>query len=252
MTILAVETPMGTMGTWLFVLGFLALAPFLFTLITSFAKLVIVGGIIRQAIGTPQIPPTMVITGLALILTVHIMSPVAEDAYLRWERIQTDRAAAGGGEGESAAENEASIDFVRDIVEATGPPLHEFLERHANPRNVVLFERLQARLRSAHGRPGTEPGEAIFADQPELQGYVDDAIVLVPAFVLTELTEAFQIGFLIFIPFLVIDLVVSNILLAMGMHMLSPTTISLPFKLLLFVLVDGWSIILQGVVLGYA
>ena len=83
------------------------------------------------------------------------------------------------------------------------------------------------------------------------EGLLDDFVVLVPAFLLSELTEAFQIGFLIFIPFLIIDLVVSNILLSMGMHMLSPTTIALPFKLLLFVLVDGWRLILEGVVTGY-
>ena len=235
------------------VLAALAVLPFLFTMITSFAKLVIVGGIIRQALGTPQIPPNTVITGLALILTMHIMWPVGQQAAINYQQLSAVR-------GEDA-------DTTELIIDAAEPALRGFLERHASPANVQFFDGLQARLRSANATgpsaelaevtstagdaPADPTGVTDMIGEERLQQLIYDLSILAPAFMLTELTEAFQIGFLIFVPFLVIDLVVSNILLAIGMHMLSPTTVSLPFKLLLFVLVDGWRLIIQGVVLGY-
>lgn len=218
-----------SMVTWVGILIAMGLMPFVFTMITSFAKLVIVGGILRQAMGTPQIPPTSVITGLALILTVHIMSPVALQA---WAGYQAEVALQG--------ETVEEVDRVRMAVVAAEAPMSEFLERHTDVRNVELFRGL---LRRLSARSGTMP--------PQNKRF-ELVTVYAPAFLLTELTEAFQIGFLIFVPFLVIDLVVSNLLLAMGMHMLSPTTVSLPLKLLLFVLIDGWSLVLRGIVLGYA
>ena len=245
------ETPM---GLWIAMLAFMALAPFLFTLITSFAKLVIIGGILRQAMGTPQIPPNTVITGLALILTLHIMSPVVIDAYQRYQQQQQAREqamAAMTPEERAAAEKaRTSMVAVREVVSAVEPSIRSFLERHAHRDHVALFERLDARLQAAN--PGNQPLAQVLGDDEQMQQVVRDLIVLAPAFMLSELVEAFQIGFLIFVPFLVIDLVVSNVLLAMGMHMLSPVTISMPFKLLLFVLIDGWTLIIQGVVLNYA
>lgn len=236
------------------VLAALAVLPFLFTMITSFAKLVIVGGIIRQALGTPQIPPNTVITGLALILTLHIMWPVGQQAMNNYQQLSAVRG--------------ADAEATQLILDAAEPALRGFLERHASPSNVQFFEGLQHRLRAANAEstPDTLSAEAggeasaetvdplganEFLGEERVNQLIYDLSILAPAFMLTELTEAFQIGFLIFVPFLVIDLVVSNILLAIGMHMLSPTTVSLPFKLLLFVLVDGWRLIIQGVVLGY-
>jgi len=225
-----------SMVTWVGILIAMGLMPFVFTMITSFAKLVVVGGILRQALGTPQIPPTSVITGLSLILTVHIMSPVVLDTWNGYQReMQAQQAGLPAGErlDETAR--------VRTAVAAAEAPLEGFLKRHTSPSNVELFRSLLARLGARNQTP-----------PPERGGRFELVAVYAPAFLLTELTEAFQIGFLIFVPFLVIDLVVSNILLAMGMHMLSPTTVSLPLKLLLFVLIDGWSLILKGIVLGYA
>jgi type III secretion protein R len=249
-----VITPPTSMGFWIVMLALMALAPFLFTLITSFAKLVILGGLLRQAMGTPQIPPNTVITGLALILTLHIMSPVAIDIYSRFKVKEVARNAALAAltpeERAKKAKEDTSMEAVRDVVDAAEPPIRAFLEKHAHRNNIALFERLQAKLLKSSGTE--KPLADVFGGDATAQQLVRDITVLAPAFMLSELVEAFQIGFIIFIPFLVIDLVVSNILLAMGMHMLSPVTISMPFKLLLFVLIDGWTLILQGVVLNYA
>lgn len=241
--------------SWVAVLAALGLMPFVLTMVTSFAKLVIVGGILRQALGTQQVPPTTVITGLALILTLHIMWPVASEI--------------GGGVSRVMADPDGSS--IDEVVTEIVVPFEGFLSKHSDPRNVALFRDLRARLAEEHAEAGraTPPGaaepspdagaEPSHADDPQppegewfLKDHGEAVTVLAPAFILTELTEAFQIGFLIFIPFLVIDLVVSNILLALGMHMLSPVTVSLPLKLLLFVLMDGWQLVIQGLVLGYA
>ncbi len=244
-------------GFWIALLAAMALAPFLFTLITSFAKLVIIGGIMRQAIGTPQIPPNSVITGIALILTLHIMSPVAIDAFSRYKALQAEHeaeiAALPENEREAARKAyEQSNQKVADMLASVEAPIRKFLTQHASPENIALFEQLQVKLSRGNDVPPIdEAAGELFGDNPNIEALVYDLVVLAPAFMLTELVEAFQIGFMIFIPFLVIDLAVSNILLAMGMHMLSPVTISLPFKLLLFVLIDGWTLIIQGVVLGY-
>ncbi len=250
----AVAPPSG-MGFWIVMLALMALAPFLFTLITSFAKLVILGGILRQAMGTPQIPPNTVITGLALILTLHIMSPVAVEIYTRYKTAdaarQAELAALTPEERAAKIKEASSTDAVGQVLDAAEPPIRRFLEKHAHRSHVALFERLQAKLHHAAG-PEVQPLAQVFGDDPVAAQLIRDITILAPAFMLSELVEAFQIGFIIFIPFLVIDLVVSNILLAMGMHMLSPVTISMPFKLLLFVLIDGWTLILQGVVLNYA
>jgi len=224
---------------WIILLAAMAMAPFVLTMTTSFAKLVVVGSMLRHALGTQQIPPTTVITGLALILTVHIMSPVAVKIYDNYQK----RAAADTAAGVAAT----PVSVLSRIVDSARPPIEEFLQKHSNRQNIALFERLHGKLQKANNLPASKRSD--FA-QPWGQ-LIDDATILAPAFILTELTEAFQIGFLIFVPFLVIDLVVSNILLAMGMHMLSPITISMPLKLLLFVMIDGWKLIIQGLVLGY-
>jgi len=228
-----------SLGFWLVLLVVLALAPFVFTMVTCFAKLVIIGGIIRQALGLQQIPPNTVITGIAMILTLHVMSPVAIKAMQNYNEIAGD-------------EEKETREILADIQKAVAQPLREFLTKHAHPRNIALFEGLQARLSASDGTTPLSDAAGDMLGGEDGRKFMHDLVALAPAFVLSELIEAFQIGFLIFLPFLIIDLVVGNILLAMGMHMMSPITISLPLKLLLFVLVDGWETILSGLVLGYA
>jgi len=228
---------------WLILLAGMALAPFVLTMVTSFAKLVVVGGILRHALGTQQIPPNTVITGLALILTIHIMSPVAVKIYDNYAKAE---------EAATRPAREApptSGETIRRITVAAEGPMREFLQRHSHPENVQMFEDLRGRLQA------TNRAEAAGAKAEQADALVgelmNDVTVLTPAFMLSQLTEAFQIGFLLFVPFLVIDLVVSNVLMAMGMQMMSPVTVSMPLKLLLFVLVDGWRLIMRGLVLGY-
>ncbi|MDE0881630.1 MAG: type III secretion system export apparatus subunit SctR [Myxococcota bacterium] len=207
----------------------LALIPFVLMMVTSFVKMAVVLSIARQAIGTQQIPPNTVITGLAIILTVYTMSPVMERMYVDASAV----AAQAGGENLLQSKN---FSVLKEAAIAGSEPMRQFLKRHASLKDRKMFYTLAKRMRPKGKRAGITP---------------DDYMILIPAFVVSELTEAFQIGFIIFLPFLVIDMVVSNILMALGMQMLSPTTISLPFKLLLFVLVDGWHLLTQGLVLGY-
>lgn len=208
------------------VLGVVSLAPFLLIMLTSFVKISVVLSIVRNALGTQQIPPNQVVTGLAFVLTIFIMSPVAERVYQ-----------AAGLEGQSAGRifSDRNLQLVIEGAQAGKEPVREFLRRHCHDRERALFVDLAQRM-------ANDPTKIV--DPSGFQ-------VLIPAFVISELKEAFQIGFIVFIPFLIIDMVVANILLALGMMMLSPTTISLPFKILLFVLVDGWFLIVQGLVLGY-
>lgn len=210
------------------IMGVLALAPFALIMLTSFVKISVVLSILRNALGTQQVPPNQVITGLSLILTVFIMAPVAEKMYQE----------AGNVGNTEAIFSEMS---VREIFEASKrgrEPLRKFLLRHAHENDRKLFfdwARLIAK------RNDNNPDEI----QP------DEFRIVIPSFVTSQLADAFIIGFMLFIPFLVIDLVVANILQAMGMFMLSPTIISLPFKLLLFVMVNGWVLLVKALVLGY-
>lgn len=206
------------------VLGAMALAPFVLIMLTSFVKIAVVLSILRNALGTQQVPPSTVITGLAFVLTLFVMSPVAERMY----------DAAGGVPETREIFSQASVKAVFEASKLAKEPLREFLLRHAHDKDRILFMELAARL------DGAEPPER------------EDFRVLIPAFVTSELKEAFQIGFLLFVPFIVVDMVVANVLLAMGMQMLSPVIISLPFKLLLFVIVDGWYLVVRGLVLSYA
>ncbi|HEX7314724.1 MAG TPA: type III secretion system export apparatus subunit SctR [Pyrinomonadaceae bacterium] len=210
------------------VLGALALAPFALIMMTSFVKISVVLSILRNALGTQQVPPNQVITGISLILTIFIMAPVVEKMY----------AEAGQVGDTEAIFSEVSVKTIFEAAKRGREPLRQFLERHAHERDRKMFLDLARRMAI---RNGNDPNEIL----------ATDFRVVIPAFVTSELSEAFQIGFLLFIPFLVIDMVVSNILQAMGMFMLSPAMISLPFKLLLFVLVDGWVILIRNLVLGY-
>jgi len=209
-------------------LAVISLLGFAMVMLTSFVKIAVVLSVLRSAIGTPQIPPTMVITGLALVLSAYIMSPVVHKT-VRIAKPELQKIQKTG----------STTEQVERYVQAgkrAASPLRAFLVKHAHNRDRATFLSLAHRL---HAPP----------DRATIKS--DDFLVLVPAFLTSELKEAFLIGFFLFVPFLVIDLVVSNILLALGMHMLSPTTISLPFKFLLFVLVDGWHLLTRGLLAGY-
>lgn len=235
---------------WISILVGMALLPFLLTMVTSFAKLVIVGGILRQALGTPQIPPTLVITGLAMILTVHIMSPVVLVGYRDYQSTLAQMAATRPI-SRPVEDKVGEQERIELALRSSGRALRQFIDAHASADNIALFESLRNRLVASNSPADAPLRWEDIVTHPEDRQFIEYALVRVPAFVLTELTEAFQIGFLIFVPFLIIDLVVGNILLAVGMQMMSPTTIALPLKLLLFIMVDGWKLILKGVVLGY-
>jgi flagellar biosynthetic protein FliP len=184
------------------------LLPAILLMMTAFTRIVIVLGLLRQAIGAGQTPPNQVLLGLALFLTLFVMSPVVErineDAYKPY----------------SAGTIDASVALDRAVV-----PLKKFMLDQTRESDIATFVRI------AGGK-----GYATPQDVP--------LMILVPSFVTSELKTAFLIGFLIFIPFVIIDLVVASVLMSMGMMMLSPVLISLPFKLMLFVLVDGWSLVM--------
>lgn len=200
----------------------LSLAPFFAVMMTSYVKLVVVLSLVRNALGVQQIPPNLVINGLAIILSVFIMAPVATTTF---DRLQQ--------------EDLTKLDpaTIQRVLTATKEPIIGFLQKHTNDREKRFFLDATRKLWTPEAAAGVTE---------------DSFLILVPAFTVTELTSAFQIGFLLYLPFIAIDLIVSNILLAMGMMMVSPMTISLPFKLLLFVLVDGWTRLIHGIVLTYA
>lgn len=211
-------------------LGVLTLMPFVIIMVTSFVKLSVVMSIVRSALGTQQIPPTQVITGLSIILTVYIMAPVGLEIYRATEHVVQKE--QPGTELVSAK----TVDLIFTAVGEAKTPLRNFLKKHSHTKDQAMFFAMAKRLRPPEDRASVGP---------------EDFMILVPAFVISELKEAFQIGFIIFVPFLVIDMIVANILMALGMQMLSPTTISLPFKLLLFVMIDGWYLITKGLITGY-
>jgi type III secretion protein R len=198
-----------------------SLAPFVAVMITSFTKIVVVLGLLRNALGLQQSPPNVVINGMAIMLTMYVMYPVGLDMHERVGQV---------------AEPMKNSTAMLNMIDAAKEPLRGFLVKHAHPRETAFF------LKTAQRALRPDKAQEIKAT---------DFIVVAPAFTVTELSSAFQIGFLIFLPFLVIDLIVSNILMALGMQQLSPPTISLPFKILLFVLVDGWVKLSHGLVLTY-
>ena len=208
------------------VLGALSLAPFVLITMTSFVKISVVLSLLRSALGTQQSPPNQVITGLAFILTIFVMTPVVQDIYT----------AIGSLPETSTLISESNIRVLYDAAKKGQEPLKAFLIKHCHDRDRLLFFELSKRMTK---------GDTSYL-------YPGSFRVIIPSFVTSQLKEAFQIGFLLFIPFLIIDMIVANILTSMGMTMLSPVTISLPFKLLIFVLVDGWYLLVKGLVLSYA
>jgi type III secretion protein R len=206
-------------------LALVSLVPFVFMGVTAFVKISTVLQIVRSAIGAQSVPSNTVIMALATALTLIAMAPVGQRILDRAMPLVNNRTA----KDDTTALIEKGIDAVRE-------PMRDFLKNNASEKEKVRFL-----VVAKNARPEAE----------RVKVGADDLSVLVPAFVVTELTEAFAIGFLVFLPFLVIDLVVANVLLALGMQMLNPTQVSLPFKLLLFVAIDGWGLLAQALVSGY-
>src|SRR5208283_4323560 len=193
----------------------LSILPAILVMVTSFTRIIVVLSFLRQALGAPSVPPTQVLIGLALFITFFIMSPVLDriyaDAYQPYSRKEIG---------------------VEDALNKAAVPLKEFMLKQTKEKELAFF------LRMSKSENPAKP-----MDLP--------LRVVIPAFAIGELKKAFEIGFLIFLPFLVIDMVVASVLLSMGMMMLPPVMISLPFKLLLFVLVDGWELLIGSLIGGF-
>ncbi|MBI2506086.1 MAG: flagellar type III secretion system pore protein FliP [Candidatus Latescibacteria bacterium] len=196
-------------------LTILSLAPSILIMMTSFTRIVVVLSFLRTAIGTQQMPPNQLLIGLSLFLTFFIMAPA-------WERIND----------EAIQPLIADQISYQQALDRGMVPIREFMLKQTRQKDMALFVSM-AKIK-----------------QPRNAGEVPNT-VLIPSFIISELRTAFQIGFILFIPFLVIDLVVSSILLSMGMMMLPPIMVSLPFKLLLFVLVDGWNLVVHSLVKSF-
>jgi type III secretion protein R len=197
--------------------------PILLVMLTCYTKIVVVLSLLRSALGLQQVPPAMVTNGLALVLTWYVMYPVGMQIMASME-------------GQGIDPRATARLTVPDIVQHAKEPMREFLHRHAKAHERAFFHDAARRLM------GEKVAQTIGQK---------DFVVLVPAFAVSELTAAFLIGVLIALPMIVIDLVVANVLMALGMQMMSPTMVSLPLKLLLFVMVDGWSRLTHALVLTY-
>lgn len=203
------------------VVATIGLIPLAVVTLTGFLKISVVLFLIRNALGVQQTPPNLVLYGIALILAVYVTSPLIGEMYAEIE-------------GRSITLERP--EELKELGEALRTPLQAHLSRFANPDERGFF--MQAT-------------ESVWSEQARAALRDDDLVVLIPAFVSSELTRAFEIGFLLYIPFLVIDLLVANVLMAMGMMMVSPTLISIPLKIFLFVAVSGWSRLMHGLILSY-
>lgn len=208
-------------------LTLLSLLPFIIMILTSFLKIVVVLSLLRNALGVQQAPPNQIINGVAFMLSLFVMYPTAIQMYDAAQKVVVSTQAP-----DSLVSANSSAYIVAVASEAR-EPLREFLKRNSSVKHQALFYRLAYRILPDGNRPDLKP---------------DDFMVVVPAYITSQLKDAFEIGVLIYIPFFVIDLVTSNILLAMGMMMLSPVTISMPLKLFLLVMLDGWTLLIEGLV----
>lgn len=206
----------------------MSLLPFLAMIATSYLKIVVVMSLIRNALGIQSIPPNMVVNALALILTFFIMAPMVGES---WDTLQ-----------KGMKDNKPEVLYQTDLAAKAAEPYRQFLVAQTDEKQIAFFTRTAEKLWSTTDEAGVKKPAVV---DPK------SFFVLIPAFCVSELTKAFQIGFLVYLPFIAIDIIVSNILLAMGMMMVSPVTISLPFKLLLFVMVNGWTLLIQGLVQSY-
>jgi len=193
-------------------LTILFMAPSLLLITTTFTRFLIVFGLLRQALGTQQMPPTQLLVSLALIMTVFIMEPVGKEAYEKGIKPYIEK----------------QIGY-EEAFERSTKPFKTFMVRNTREKDLALFIRMRG------------------MENPKTMDDLSLTIVI-PAFIISELKTAFEIGFLLFLPFLVIDMVVSSILMSMGMMMLPPVMISLPFKILIFVMIDGWNLLIENMV----
>lgn len=199
----------------LFLLTILTLAPAILIMMTSFSRIIVILSFLRQALGTTNMPPNQLLVGLALFLTFVIMGPTFRDVNAN--AIQPYLAG-------KITQSEG--------LDAAQKPIRAFMLKHTRPKDIELFVKIS----------GDSQTKSV-AEVPFL--------TLVPAFMISELKTAFQMGFILYLPFLVLDMVVASVLMAMGMMMLPPVIVSLPFKLLLFVLVDGWQLVIGSIVKSY-
>lgn len=198
----------------LLVMSLFSILPFAFACMTSFLRFIIVFSMLKTAMGTQSVPPSIVIIGLSMILTFYTMGPVFQQCY---------------EQGQAPYNQTKNLALA---IEKGSKPLKEFMLKQTRETDLAFFIEL-----SGNDRPESPEELTIWQ--------------VAPAYIISELKTAFEIGFIVFVPFIVLDLVVANILLALGMFMLSPTIISLPFKLLVFIAVDGWALIVQGLVQSY-
>lgn len=209
------------------VLSFLALLPFIIMMLTSFLKIVIVLSLLRTALGVQQAPPNQIINGVAFMLSLFIMYPTALKIYDSAQKV-IDVARVP-----ESILSTGSSSYILEVGSYAIEPMREFLKNNSSSKHQILFYRMAYRMLPEEHRASLTPS---------------DMMILVPSFITSQLKDAFEIGVLIYIPFFVIDLVTSNVLLAMGMMMLSPVTISMPLKLFLLVMLDGWTLLIEGLV----
>ncbi|MDH2913011.1 type III secretion system export apparatus subunit SctR [Kosakonia sp. HypNH10] len=202
-------------------LGALALLPMMLIICTSFLKITMVLQLTRNAMGVQQVPPTMALNGIALAATLFIMAPVFSDMTDRLKAVPVDF---------------SSMERLEYTAANGIEPLKTFMRKNTDPDIVIHLQENAQRMWPKRMADSVTP---------------ENMLLIIPAFVLSELQNGFKIGFLIFIPFIVVDLIVSNILLALGMQMVSPMTVSLPLKILLFVLISGWTRLLDGLFYSY-
>ena len=205
------------------IMALMGLLPFMVTLMTSYIKIIVVTFLIRNALGVQQVPPSMVLSGLALILSIFVMAPVAMQTYNLLEKEQIDTASI------------TPAQIIETASNVSGP-IKTFLKNNTSEEILKSF---------------TNTAQRIWPEDLKKSIDEDSFVIIIPSFVISALTKAFQIGFLLYLPFIAIDLIISNILLAMGMMMVSPMTISLPFKLMLFVTLNGWLKLSQGLLYSY-
>lgn len=231
---LSLENPIAIIAIFIV----MAMLPFAMLGLTSFVKLSVVFGLLRNALGAQQVPSVAITTLLSLALTVHIMLPVGEALVAALNPVVATA---------TTSKKQDTLEFMLQLLKAAEPPVAAFLQKHSRDEVRVFFAKtaqqqevdlaLKLDCQSGEGSACQPQGESLLS--------------LIPAFVISELREAFTIGVFIFLPFLVVDLVVANILVGMGMMMVSPVTISMPLKIMLFVLCDGWLILCQSLILAY-
>lgn len=199
-----------------------AFLPLVAVTVTAFAKIAVVIFIVRNALGIQQLPPNIILYGLALILSIYVAMPVLNESFTRLE---------------ATGFQFSTLDEWQNAGTMAMEPLKEFLQKHTDPKQLEFFANSTV---------------TIWGDELSAKAGKDSMAVLVPSFLLSELTRAFEIGFLLYLPFMAIDIIVTTLLVALGMMMVPPTTISIPFKLMLFVFLDGWTKLVHGLILTYA